>query len=64
MDPNGLTSAVIAHALRQHEDSVWSIVVDGMRRDEIKMVVTKAGATTRKQALRAVLDHIRTPVLV
>lgn len=58
MDPQGLTSAVIAHALRQHEDSEWDIVVEGMTRPEIARVISEAGATTRNQAIRAIRAHM------
>lgn len=68
MNIEQLTSAVIAHALRQHEDSEWDIVVSGMRRDEIADVIRAAGATTKNQAVRAMqakLDTlVRIPVLV
>lgn len=63
MDVQGLTSAVVAHALRQHEDSEWDIVVDGMRRDEIGAVIRAAGATTHRQAVRAVRTHLDMLVL-
>lgn len=58
MNSEQLTSAVIQHALKQHEDSEWAIVVEGMRRDEIAAVVTTAGAKTRKQAIRAMRYHL------
>lgn len=68
MNIEQLTSAVIAHALKQHEDSEWDIVVDGMRRDEVAGIIRAAGATTKNQAVRAVqaqLDTlVRIPVLV
>jgi hypothetical protein len=68
MNIEQLVSAVIAHALRQHEDSEWDIVVDGMRRDEIGALIRAAGATTKNQAVRAVqakLDTlVRIPVFV
>jgi hypothetical protein len=68
MNIEQLVSAVIAHALRQHEDSEWDIVVDGMRRDEIASLIRDAKATTKNQAVRAVqakLDTlVRIPVFV
>jgi hypothetical protein len=68
MNIEQLTSAVIAHALRQHEDSEWSIVVEGMRRTEVADLIRAAGATTKNQAVRAVqakLDTlVRIPVFV
>lgn len=64
MNTEQLVSAVVKHALDQHEDSEWAIVVEGMRRDELAGVIREARATTRRQAIRAVYEHIRTPVLV
>ena len=68
MNIEQLVSAVIAHALRQHEDSEWAIVVDGMRRDELAGIIRDARATTKNQAVRAVqakLDTlVRIPVFV
>lgn len=66
-DVQRLVSAVIKHADGQHEDSEWSIVFEGMRRDEIASVLTTAGARTTKQAIRAMRSHLaslRVPVLV
>lgn len=58
MNIEQLTSAVIAHALKQHEDSEWDIVVEGMTRPEIARVISEAGATTRNQAIRAIRSHM------
>lgn len=51
-------SAVIAHALKQHEDSEWNIVVEGMTRPEIAHILRTEGTKTRKQAIRAVRYHL------
>lgn len=62
-----LVSAVVAHALRQHEDSEWNTVVEGYRREDIATIVTKYDAKTPKQAIRAMRDHLaslRQPALV
>ena len=58
MNIEQLVSGVIQHALRQHEDSEWAIVVEGMRRDEIAAVIRADGAKTRKQAIRAIRYHL------
>ena len=69
MNTPQLVAAVVAHALRQHEDSKWDILVSGMTRAEVRDVITKAGAKTAKGAIRAMSDHldtvvVRIPVLV
>jgi hypothetical protein len=51
-------SAVIAYALKQHEDSEWDIVVSGMTRPEIARVLRTDGTRTRKQAIRAMRYHL------
>lgn len=61
MNIEQLVSAVIKHALDQHEDSEWNIVVEGMTRDELARIV--AGCRTRKQALRAVRARLDMLVL-
>jgi hypothetical protein len=59
-----LVAAVVAHAKREHEDSVWDIVITGMTRDEVAEVITKAGAKTPKGAIRAMRDRLDDLVLV
>lgn len=58
MNIEQLTSAVVAHAMKQHEDSEWAIVTEGMRRDEIANVIRTAGARTVNQAKRAMRYHL------
>lgn len=58
MNPEQLTSAIVAYALKQHEDSVWDIVATGMRRDEIAAVIMGAGARTVNQAKRAIVAYL------
>lgn len=60
MNIDQLTSAIVAYALRQHEDSMWDIVATGMRRDEIAAVLMGAGAKTVNQARRAMQAHLET----
>lgn len=53
-----LTSAVVKHALEQHEDSQWNTVVEGMSRETIAAVLRVAGARTPRQAVRAMQRHL------
>ena len=53
-----LVSAVVAHALRQHEDSEWDTVVEGMSRETIEAVLRVQGAKTPRQAVRAMQRHL------
>ena len=53
-----LTSAVVAHALRQHEDSQWATVVEGMSRETIAAVIRTYEARTPRQAVRAMQRHL------
>jgi hypothetical protein len=51
MNVQQLVSSVVAYAGRQHEDSAWAIVAEGMRRDDIAVVIQ--GCRTVNQARRA-----------
>lgn len=53
-----LTSAVVKHALSQHEDSQWSTVVEGMSRETIAAVLRVSEARTPRQAIRAMQRHL------
>ena len=64
MNIEQLVSAVVAHALNQHEDSMWDIVATGMRRDEIATVLRAAGTKTRNQAIRAMRAHLENQLVL
>lgn len=58
MDVQALVSAVVGHALKQHEDSEWNTVVEGMTRPDIATVIVKSGVTRPRQAIRAMQAHL------
>ena len=53
-----LASAIVAHARRQHEDSKWAIVVEGMTYSEVRGVVEVSRARTARAAIRAMDEHL------
>jgi hypothetical protein len=59
-----LATAVVQHAKGQHEDSKWDIVVAGMTYEEVRDVITKAGAKTPRGAVRAMSEHLDSLVVL